>query len=121
MLGKTTTPFAIKGGGHAFNAGHSSTTGVLIATSRLDGVAYDPKTHSVTLGMGGICEFISLALSFISCWFTNGFMLGSNVYTILQAQGLTVSGGRVHGVGVGGYLLGGGFSHLTGDVSVLLV
>lgn len=66
--------------------------------------------------MGGICEFISLVLSSILCWFTNGFILGSNVYTILQAQGLTVSGGRVHGVGVGGYLLGGGFSHLTGDV-----
>lgn len=45
-------------------------------------------------------------------------MIGSNVYAILQNQGLIVSGGRIHGVGVGGYLLGGGFSYLTGEVSV---
>lgn len=43
--------------------------------------------------------------------------IGTDVYTVLEAQGLTVSGGRIDGVGVGGYLLGGGYSYLTDSVS----
>lgn len=39
------------------------------------------------------------------------------MYTTLEAQGLTVSGGRIDGVGVGGYLLGGGYSYLSDEVS----
>lgn len=48
--------------------------------------------------------------------FLTASVLGSDVYTILGAQGITVSGGRIHGVGVGGYLLGGGFSYLSSEV-----
>lgn len=55
--GNPDTPFAIKSGGHTFNKGFSSTTGVLISLSRLTEVTYHPKLNSVTLGMGNICEF----------------------------------------------------------------
>ena len=48
-------------------------------------------------------------------------MTGTNVYTVLEALGLGVSGGRIHGVGVGGYLLGGGYSHFTDKVSLVII
>lgn len=50
------TPFAVKSGGHSFNQGFSSTLGVEIALSRLNGVMSNPKRGTVALGMGGICE-----------------------------------------------------------------
>lgn len=46
--------------------------------------------------------------------------IGTDVYTTLEAQGITVSGGRIAGVGVGGYLLGGGYSYLSSEVSTSL-
>lgn len=45
--------------------------------------------------------------------------IGTNVFATLEKQGLTVSGGRIDGVGVGGYLLGGGYSYLSDEVSTL--
>lgn len=115
ILAKTKTPFAIKGGGHSFNQGFSSTVGVQIAMSRINDVIVSSDKRSVTLGMGGICESPSQEFP-TSVPILNHLTIGSNVYTILQAQGLTVSGGRIHGVGVGGYLLGGGFSYLSSEV-----
>lgn len=61
------TPFAVKGGGHTFNPGFSSTTGVHIALSRLNGVKYHPESNSVILGMGGICESTLLTTACLLC------------------------------------------------------
>lgn len=44
------------------------------------------------------------------------FRLGDQVYDFLQPYNVTVSGGRIVGVGVGGFLLGGGYSWLTNQV-----
>lgn len=119
ILKSTTTPFAIKSGGHTFNQGFSSTTGVHIALSRLNGVTYNSGANTVTLGMGGICMYHQLA--FASLFLHPPIVcirLGTNVYAALQPLGVTVSGGRIDGVGVGGYLLGGGYSYLSSEVSL---
>lgn len=59
ILGKTTTPFAIKAGGHTFNQHFSSTLGIQIALTRLNEVTYDKKSNTVTLGMGNTCASYS--------------------------------------------------------------
>jgi FAD/FMN-containing dehydrogenase len=38
----------------------------------------------------------------------------ANVYSFLDGTGITVIGGRVAGVGVGGFTLGGGISYFSG-------
>lgn len=47
------------------------------------------------------------------------YEIGNRLFAILEKQGITVSGGRIDGVGVGGFLLGGGYSYLTDEVSLL--
>lgn len=44
--------------------------------------------------------------------------VGNKVFAALQPKNVTVSGGRIDGVGVGGYLLGGGYSYLSDEVSL---
>ncbi|ESK82228.1 putative fad dependent oxidoreductase [Moniliophthora roreri MCA 2997] len=90
--GDTQSPFAVKGAGHTGNAGFSSTTGVQISMSRFDAVEYDESSSTVKIGAGQI-------------W--------SDVYTLLAPSGVSVVGGRVPGVGVGGLALGGGYSFHT--------
>ncbi|KAI3616269.1 putative fad dependent oxidoreductase, partial [Moniliophthora roreri] len=87
--GITRSPFAVKGGGHTGNFGFSSTTGVQISMSRFNQVEYDANTSTVKIGSGQIWE---------------------NVYAQLASSGVSVVGGRVPGVGVGGLSLGGGYS-----------
>lgn len=43
--------------------------------------------------------------------------MGDQVYAALEPKNVTVSGGRIVGVGVGGLLLCGGYSYLTNQVS----
>ncbi|KAK0499148.1 FAD dependent oxidoreductase [Armillaria luteobubalina] len=92
ILGKAKTPFGVKGGGHATNQGFSSTTGVEIAMTRFNEVTYDSATQTAVVGAGRIWD---------------------DVYEILNAQGVNVLGGRVTGVGVAGFTLGGGYSYLS--------
>ncbi|KIJ13843.1 hypothetical protein PAXINDRAFT_13394 [Paxillus involutus ATCC 200175] len=92
ILGETRTPFAVKGGGHATNPGFSSTRGVHISMSRFSDVTYVPSLRTATIGAG---------------------MIWDDVYAALQPHGVTVVGGRVSGVGVAGFTLGGGYSWLT--------
>ncbi|KAK0460521.1 FAD-binding domain-containing protein [Desarmillaria tabescens] len=92
ILGETKTPFGIKGGGHATNQGFSSTTGVQIAMTRFNEVTYDSATHTAAIGAGNIWD---------------------DVYAALDAQGVNVLGGRVTGIGVAGFTLGGGYSWLS--------
>lgn len=67
--------------------GQSSTTGILIALDQFNQVSYHPADKTVDIGPGQIWD---------------------RVYGILADLGRGVVGGRVSGVGVGGYALGGG-------------
>jgi len=83
----TRTPFAVKGGGHATNPGFSSTTGVQIAMTRFNQVIVNKTASLVEVGAG---------------------LIWDDVYKALDGTGLNVVGGRVSGVGVAGFTLGGG-------------
>ncbi|SJL13225.1 related to 6-hydroxy-D-nicotine oxidase [Armillaria ostoyae] len=99
ILGKTKTPFGVKGGGHATNQGFSSTTGVQIAMTRFNEVTYDSATQTAVIGAGNIWD---------------------DVYEILDAQGVNVVGGRVTGIGVAGFTLGGGYSWLSNQYGLAI-
>ena len=77
----------VKGGGHTTNAGFSSTNGVQITMSRFSNVDYDSNSQTVTYGTG---------------------LIWDDVYQALEPFGVNVVGGRVTGVGVAGFSLGGG-------------
>jgi len=89
ILGDTRTPFAVKGGGHATNPGFSSTPGVQISMARFNKVNVNKAANTVEVGAG---------------------LLWDDVYKALDGTGLNVVGGRVSGVGVAGFILGGGYS-----------
>lgn len=79
--------FAVKSGGHARFAGASNADGgVTIDLVKLDEVELAGDKKSVTIGAG-------------NRW--------SRVYRKLEGDKLTVMGGRVATVGVGGAILGG--------------
>ncbi|KAF9552970.1 FAD-binding domain-containing protein [Agrocybe pediades] len=82
----------VKGGRHASNVGFSSTTGVQIAMSRFSDVKYDAHSQTADIGAG---------------------LKWDDVYAALEAHNVSVVGGRVSGVGVAGFTLGGGYSWLT--------
>ncbi|KAF7368561.1 FAD-binding PCMH-type domain-containing protein [Mycena venus] len=92
IINSTRTPFAVKGGGHTANPGFSSTTGVHISMSRFSGVTYDAASGTATIGTG---------------------LIWDDVYQALAPYGVNVVGGRVSGVGVAGFTLGGGYSWKT--------
>ena len=77
----------IKGGGHTMNPGFSSTNGVQIGMSEFSDIVYDPEAQTVTVGAGVIWD---------------------DVYSALEPHGMNVIGGRVSGIGVAGFALGGG-------------
>lgn len=77
----------VKGGGHTSNPGFSSTPGVQIAMYRFSEVNYKETSQTVDIGAG---------------------LIWDDVYAALEPFGITVVGGRVSGVGVAGFTLGGG-------------
>ncbi|KAK5047459.1 hypothetical protein LTR84_006555 [Exophiala bonariae] len=90
ILKKTSCRFAVKSGGHGKWAGESSINGgVLIDLANMKQIKLSQKQSVVALGPG-------------NRW--------GDVYSALEPLGLTVVGGRASGVGVGGFLLGGGIS-----------
>ncbi|KAG1747808.1 FAD-binding domain-containing protein [Suillus paluster] len=99
ILGDTRTPFAIKSGGHASNPGFSSTPGVQIAMSLFSDVTFDPDSQTATVGTGATWDV---------------------VYRMLEKYGVNVVGGKVAGVGVGGIVLGGGYSYLTNQYGLAI-
>lgn len=85
--------FAIKGGGHSTNPGFSSTTGIQISMANFNELEYNSKTKNLRIGAG--CLF-------------------DEVYKeIAQYKRNIVGGATAAGVGVAGWLLGGGYSLLT--------
>ncbi|KAJ7250738.1 FAD-binding domain-containing protein [Mycena rebaudengoi] len=92
ILAATTTPFAVKGGGHTANSGFSSTNGVQIYMGRFSEVTYDAASNTVVIGSG---------------------LIWDDVFAALAPHGVNVVGGRVTGVGVAGFILGGGYSWKT--------
>ncbi|KAF8188904.1 hypothetical protein K438DRAFT_1936224 [Mycena galopus ATCC 62051] len=97
LLASTNTSFAVKGGGHSANPGFSSTPGVHISMTRFSGVTYDAASGTATIGTG---------------------LIWDDVYTALEPFGVNVVGGRVSGVGVAGFTLGGGYSWLTNQLGL---
>ena len=77
----------MKGGGHTANPGFSSTTGVHISMSRFNQTVYDASSNTAEIGTGQVWD---------------------DVYDALEPYGVNVVGGRVTGVGVAGFTLGGG-------------
>ncbi|PPR05983.1 hypothetical protein CVT24_004620 [Panaeolus cyanescens] len=99
IVGSTRTPFAVKGGGHTANAGFSSTTGVHISMYRFSEVEYDPERQTAKIGAG---------------------LLWDDVYAKLEPYNVNVVGGRVTGVGVAGFILGGGYSWKTNQYGLTI-
>jgi FAD/FMN-containing dehydrogenase len=79
--------FAVKSGGHMPNNGFASIQdGLLISTKNLDQVIYHPFDQTATIGPGVSWE---------------------DAQKGLNGTGRALVGGRLGGVGVGGYMLGG--------------
>ncbi|KAF6755048.1 FAD-binding domain-containing protein [Ephemerocybe angulata] len=87
VVGSTRTPFAVQSGGHAQHRGFSSTRGVHISLRNFRSIVYNSTAKIVTIGTG---------------------LVWDEVYEALDPHGVSVAGGRVAGVGVGGLTLGGG-------------
>lgn len=69
------------------NPGYSSTSGVQISMARFSEVVYHPNNNTADIGAG---------------------LIWDDVYAALEPYGVNVVGGRVTGVGVAGFTLGGG-------------
>lgn len=87
--------FAVRSGGHSPNPGWSSISepGVLIDLRHLNEIRVNPDKTIVSIGPG-------------KRW--------GEVYEALDPYGISVVGGRIPQVGVGGLILGGGLSHFSG-------
>ena len=83
---------AIRSGGHGSDSQNSITDGVILDLSHLNATAYDAATKVASVGTG-------------ARW--------GNVYSDLQEQGVSITGGRQSVVGVGGLTLGGGVGWTT--------
>ncbi|KAF8267724.1 hypothetical protein EI94DRAFT_1801300 [Lactarius quietus] len=99
ILGRSRTPFGVKSGGHAVNRGFSSTSGVQISLTRFDTFEVNSEAQTVDLGPS---------------------LVWDDVYDRLDPYGVTVIGGRSPGVGVGGLILGGGYSFRSNEFGLAL-
>ncbi|KAG4274335.1 FAD binding domain-containing protein [Fusarium proliferatum] len=87
-----TCKFAVKSGGHYSFTASTIAGGLVVDLARLNKVTVSQDRQTAAIEPGGR-------------W--------ADVYPILQKYGLTVPGGRMFGVGVGGLSLGGGISWLS--------
>ncbi|KAK4502900.1 hypothetical protein PRZ48_006326 [Zasmidium cellare] len=87
-------PFAVKSGGHAAFAGASSAPeGITISMGKFKELSVSEDRKTTRVGTGNLWH---------------------DVYSYLTPKGLSVVGGRVKNIGVGGLLLGGGISFFSG-------
>ncbi|KAI7220162.1 hypothetical protein KC333_g2543 [Hortaea werneckii] len=90
----TKCPFAVKSGGHAAFANASNMEGgITINMARMNEIKLSEDESVAKVGPG-------------NTWY--------DVYTALEDRNLTVVGGRVADIGVGGLTLGGGVSFFSG-------
>jgi FAD/FMN-containing dehydrogenase len=93
ILNSNNDTFVTKSGGHNANKGFASIQGgPLISTKELNEVSFDAASMTVRVGPGNDWE---------------------DVHEALEGTGVTVVGGRIGEVGVGGYVVGGGLSFLS--------
>jgi FAD/FMN-containing dehydrogenase len=93
VLNANNESFVVKSGGHNPNKGFASIDGgPLISTRHLNEVVFDASSMTVRAGPGNDWE---------------------DIHKALENTGVTVVGGRLGGVGVGGYVVGGGLSFLS--------
>ncbi|CAD6925968.1 unnamed protein product [Tilletia laevis] len=92
VLATSNSSFAVRGAGHSCAPGFSGSKGVNIAMTRFNQVTYDKAKQVVKYGSG---------------------LIWDQVYQQLEKYDVKVVGGRVSGVGVAGFSLGGGYSFLT--------
>ncbi|PVH74286.1 FAD-binding domain-containing protein [Cadophora sp. DSE1049] len=93
IISQHTCIFAIKSGGHAmFPGGSTAPGGIVLDLQLLNGLELSEDRGTLFLGTG-------------NRW--------GAVYEFLMPWNLTVVGGRVGDVGVGGFLLGGGISFIS--------
>lgn len=104
VIGSRRIRYAVRGAGHASNQGFSSTSGVHISMNNFKQVILSDDKNTVDVGPANVWD---------------------DVYKGLEGTGVAVVGGRVSGVGVGGFITGGGgYSYktnqygLTGDTLV---
>ncbi|RAL04288.1 FAD-binding oxidoreductase [Aspergillus ibericus CBS 121593] len=87
------TLFAVKSGGHMPNSGFASIQdGLLISTKNLDQVFFNSDDQTAIIGPG---------------------LSWGDAHQGLHGTGRTLVGGRMAGVGIGGFMLGGGMSFLS--------
>lgn len=87
--------FSIRSAGHSPNPTFSSITspGILIDLKYLNTLTLSPDESLVSIGPG---------------------LKWGEVYAALDPHGISIVGGRIPQVGVGGLILGGGLSHFSG-------
>ncbi|KAH8882878.1 FAD-binding domain-containing protein [Thozetella sp. PMI_491] len=89
----TRCPFAAKSGGHATFAGASSIeSGITISLAKLKGIRLSPDKRIASVGAGNL-------------W--------GDVYRELAKSDVSVIGGRLYDIGVGGLTTGGGISYFS--------
>lgn len=84
---------AVRSGGHGMPGFSNIDRGVTIDLSMMNSTTYDAETNIASIRPGGRWK---------------------DVYADLETYGVTVTGGRDGGVGVGGFLTGGGISFFSG-------
>ncbi|KAH9039783.1 hypothetical protein EDB85DRAFT_1887199 [Lactarius pseudohatsudake] len=84
-------PFAVKGGGHTSNPGFSSTPGIQISLLRFNKISFNDNKTELTVGAG--CVF-------------------DEIYKVIRPENYNIVGGG-GGVGIGGWMMGGGYSLKT--------
>ncbi|KAH9013686.1 FAD-binding domain-containing protein [Lactarius hengduanensis] len=99
ILGSTRTPFAVKGGGHTFNPGFSSSSGVQISMTRFSNIELNNSTGTVDAGSG---------------------VTWDQVYAALDSTGVNIVGGRIPTVGISGLTLGGGYAFMSNQYGLTI-
>lgn len=108
--------FAVKSGGHNPNRGFASIQGgPLISTKYLNQGRYQLRTMSeLTTNFVLLCTTVVYDSASMTVRVGPGNDW-EDVHQALQTTGVTVVGGRIGEVGVGGYVVGGGLSFLSAE------